>query len=125
MNDVRAFMRSYLSDTTRSAGEVWPAEFEGIVNGYPIWVQLYYLLRSGAPNKDIEELVKASMAIEPFTNYLIEYLNNNGKLSKVMLDNLTTEWNRSASRSTDPYKQLVYNLIGRFEVISRGDDFES
>ena len=53
-------------------------------------------------------------ALEPFSTFFPEYLRT-GRLSKNNQDSLNIEWNRIRT-AADPYKQILYNIVGRFDV---------
>ena len=101
--------------------EGWPIELE-LYDEIPIWGIIYFSIRTG----HIDIALQYAQSIPDsklgnFVNYLSDYYHNDGKLQEQKWNEIQREYkiylstNRN-NTTCDPYKLIVYNIIGRCEV---------
>lgn len=131
-NLIRGFLHvKYNIGSNRSSSieQEWPPELE-LVDGYPIWAEIYYCLRSGN-TEEAQTIISSSKpevvaSLGKFPIYLSEYLKSaDRRLSESKWQEMIQEYKLIVSRSSaitstggtivDPYKIALYNIIARCE----------
>lgn len=87
---------------------------DGSVNGVPVWPLVYYCLRCG----DAEACIQAAEALPPqfsdFKTYLRNYIESaDNRLHPNNEAKLRLQYKRVVRSSPDPYKRIVFCIIGR------------
>ncbi|KAL6074513.1 Nucleoporin nup93 [Balamuthia mandrillaris] len=104
-NFVRAFWRAQFGSDPHN----WPKELEEVVDGYPIWPQVYFALRCGDLQGALEIALSAARVLGDFPSLLQEYIEYQRVLDPAHLN----ECRRVVRASSDVYKRAVYTIIGR------------
>ncbi|VDL19915.1 unnamed protein product [Hymenolepis diminuta] len=134
---VRALVRAYLntkSPVIQVSGDGDFDEFmdceDGIVDGKPVWPMIYYCLRCGALSDAVSIASDGANNLGDFVQTLTTYVNEGRNLPPRTLANVRKAYRRVVKSSRDPYKRLVFCLLGRCdladahtEVCQNIDDF--
>lgn len=104
------YVQSYLKIKMLSTASGYE---DGYVNGVPVWPLVYYCLRCG----DVEATKQAAEALPPqyseFKTYLKEYFaTNERRLHPNNEAKLRVEYKRTVRSSPDPFKRIVYCIVG-------------
>ncbi|KAG1053251.1 hypothetical protein G6F43_004655 [Rhizopus delemar] len=114
-------LRAYI-DVNYKTNSGWKEEGLEIVNELPIWLFIYLLLRTGHKeaaadyinkNKDMFSLERK------FVDYFQEYMESSHHcVSKTTHDEILADYYvfEYGEQKADPYKSLVYKIIGRCEL---------
>ncbi|CAD5117218.1 DgyrCDS6014 [Dimorphilus gyrociliatus] len=121
LNTVKSFLKVRLRD------QFTASLVERTTDGNPVWPAIFYCLRSGDIDGAIEVASSTLKGIGDIANCLKEYKNGLGTES---LAKLQIEYARSVKDSKDPFKRIVYCVIGRCdthddhsEVCEKIDDY--
>ncbi|VDO09399.1 unnamed protein product [Rodentolepis nana] len=134
---VRALVRAYLNTKNpvmQVSGDGDFNEFvdcqDGIVDGKPVWPMIYYCLRCGALSDAVSVASDGANNLGDFVQTLTTYVNEGRNLPPRMLASVRKAYRRVVKSSRDPYKRLVFCLLGRCdladahtEVCQNIDDF--
>lgn len=116
---------AYLKRMMMHSG-TWADDLE-VHNDDPIWAHLFFYVRSGRRDGARKYICKNESAFkessESFLEYFLSYLDSeNGVLDKRLHDSLSREWTRikryGTTTDVDPFKYILFKLIGRFELQS-------
>lgn len=96
---------------------------DGTVGGVPVWPLVYYCLRCG----DSDACLQAAEALPPqysdFKTYLKNYLESaDNRLHPNNEAKLRLQYKRVVRSSPDPYKRIVYSIIGRCDFTDAHPD---
>ncbi|EMR09810.1 hypothetical protein PNEG_01991 [Pneumocystis murina B123] len=119
-------IRAYLNIKFMKNGRWIKSNLE-IVNNIPIWAFLFYLIRCGYLEEAVQYTLKHESLFQKiekaFPIYLKAYfMSPNGKLPRQLNDRLHAEYNqriRFITETSDPYKYVIYKIIGRCELSKR------
>ncbi|VDL92463.1 unnamed protein product [Schistocephalus solidus] len=120
---VRAFL-NVRNPVSCAAGDSRQTGFEasfsdvedGLVDEKPVWPMIYYCLRCGALQDAINIANDAASNLGDFSEILKCYLKQERQLPARMVANLRKNYRRVVKSSRDPYKRLVYCLLGRCDL---------
>ncbi|ESN89906.1 hypothetical protein HELRODRAFT_91231 [Helobdella robusta] len=85
-----------------------------LIDGYPAWAFVYHCLRSGDKAAINQVINKSRNVIGDFANYLTEYTSSDDRrLSAGSEREVRLQYRRTISSSKDPYKRIVYCVVGR------------
>ncbi|KAL7059194.1 hypothetical protein AAHC03_013162 [Spirometra sp. Aus1] len=120
---VRAFLNvknPVLGQTSDSRQNGFEASFsdveDGLVDEKPVWPMIYYCLRCGALQDAINIATEATSNLGDFSEILKCYLKQERQLPAKMVATLRKGYRRTVKSSRDPYKRLVYCLLGRCDL---------
>jgi len=121
INKFKAYTR-----VQESVHPEWKDENFDIIDGLPVWVFIFYLLRAGCVHEILAYVKENLQAIQKidrnFHHYIGSYCSNpDRKLSRQMVERMQSEFQQ---RNTDNSKQdkfriAVYKIIGRIELNKR------
>lgn len=119
-------IRAYLNIKFMKNGK-WTKNNLEIVNNIPIWAFLFYLIRCGFLEEAVRYTIKHESLFQKiekaFPIYIKAYsVSPNGKLPRQLNDRLHAEYNqriRFITETSDPYKYVIYKIIGRCELSKR------
>lgn len=105
----------------------WTKKNLEIVNNIPIWAFLFYFIRCGYLEEAVQYTLKHENLFQKiektFPIYIKAYsMSPNGKLPRQLNDRLHAEYNqriRFVTETSDPYKYVIYKIIGRCELSKR------
>uniref|UniRef100_A0A0X3PLM1 Nuclear pore protein n=1 Tax=Schistocephalus solidus TaxID=70667 RepID=A0A0X3PLM1_SCHSO len=120
---VRAFL-NVRNPVSCAAGDSRQTGFEasfsdvedGLVDEKPVWPMIYYCLRCGALQDAINIANDAASNLGDFSEILKCYLKQERQLPARMVATLRKNYRRVVKSSRDPYKRLVYCLLGRCDL---------
>jgi len=104
---VRAFLNIKYEAHARE-GRAWPAEFE-IVDGYPLWAEIYYSIRSGDYEEAARIATGAQQITAQFSMWLRDFVQSGGRIPQHQRS-ISREYHNMDHTRPDPYKQLLYVL---------------
>ena len=113
-------VRAFLSDIVFREG--FPDYLDDIVvDGVPLWAQLFYCLRCGGRHEAVELLADASRRYPQHPNLAVALiglvgLRDDVELTEAQMQQLRREYNVNARDSTDPFKAFVYNALTRGQI---------
>lgn len=88
---------------------------DGEVEGQPVWALIYYCIRCGDIQAALD--VAALAGLSDFVTYLAEYQENQDqRLSPNSETQIRLFYRRSVIASSDPYKRVVYSVLGCCDV---------
>uniref|UniRef100_A0A6I8QX63 Nuclear pore complex protein Nup93 n=1 Tax=Xenopus tropicalis TaxID=8364 RepID=A0A6I8QX63_XENTR len=94
-----------------------PGLQDGEVEGYPVWALIYYCMRCGDLMAAQQVVNRAQHQLGDFKNCFQEYVHSKDRrLSPTTENKLRLHYRRAVRASTDPYKRVVYCIIGRCDV---------
>ncbi|KAI8089516.1 Nup93/Nic96-domain-containing protein [Halteromyces radiatus] len=115
-------LQSFIQFTFKR-GSRWIDDRFQIADGIPMWAYLYMLLRSGHPSLAIKYVNDHQQDFESaapsFIKYFMEYMNHPEKtLQRSHSVAVLAEYEQMkyGNEIVDPYKLLLYKVIGRCEV---------
>ncbi|KTW29977.1 linker nucleoporin NIC96 [Pneumocystis jirovecii RU7] len=119
-------IRAYLNLKFMKNGK-WTKKNLEIVNNIPIWAFLFYFIRCGYLEEAVQYTLKHENLFQKiektFPIYIKAYsMSPNGKLPRQLNDRLHAEYNqriRFVTETSDPYKYVIYKIIGRCELSKR------
>ncbi|XP_067007700.1 nuclear pore complex protein Nup93 [Anabrus simplex] len=90
---------------------------DGLVNGLPIWPMIYFCLRCGDVSAALSCSRQGGSAFDDFTAVLDELTkSSNRKLADRTEQALKFSYRRHVRNSTDPFKKVVYCILGACDV---------
>ncbi len=115
---IRAFLNVRLAGMWNKS---WPADAEAVVDGYPLWMQIYLCMRCGDLDAALEVARSAPAVSGEFVSFLAAYKADPCRMLPAQLwRQLTASYNQFAgptagdsAASDGSYKQVCYNLLGR------------
>ncbi|KAG5438139.1 hypothetical protein PCANB_002990 [Pneumocystis canis] len=116
-------IRAYLNIKFMKNGK-WIKKNLEIINNIPIWAFLFYFMRCGYLEEAVQYTLKHENLFQKiektFPVYIKAYSSSpNGKLPRQLNDRLHAEYNqriRFVTEMSDPYKYVIYKIIGRCEL---------
>eukprot|EP00698_Gefionella_okellyi_P023163 TRINITY_DN7825_c0_g1_i1.p1 TRINITY_DN7825_c0_g1~~TRINITY_DN7825_c0_g1_i1.p1 ORF type:complete len:836 (-),score=197.95 TRINITY_DN7825_c0_g1_i1:20-2527(-) len=115
VDDIKAFLN--VKYEHGQGQKDWPAEFEAIWNHYPVWPIIYYCMRCGDFDSAVAVAGHAEDQVGPFSAYLREYIIHEGRLPTALRQKILSEYhNLERNPRRDPFKLLVYNVVGRCDA---------
>ncbi|KAI9482779.1 MAG: Nup93/Nic96-domain-containing protein [Benjaminiella poitrasii] len=114
-------LRAYI-DLVFKNGSEWTDDRLEIVKGLPIWVFIFLLMRSGHLDlaaKYVDSHREMFVNDKKFVSYFEQYVNAEDHcVSKATQDEILQDYYRFeyGERVVDPYKLLIYKIIGRCEL---------
>lgn len=122
-NDVVSIVKAVLTKKFNENGK-WVSALE-IVDNFPVWALIYYLVRAGSLKEalsylqsSLEGFQKLGTSFPSYFKAFVESADNT--LPKNLLDNIRKEFNEQVrfydEENSDPFKYALYKLIGRCEA---------
>ncbi|KAL5108187.1 Nuclear pore complex protein Nup93 [Taenia crassiceps] len=116
---VKALVRAFLnvkSLSFQSSGDNGFDSFgdfeDGVVDGKPVWPMIYYCLRCGALQDAASVASDAANNLGDFVQILNTFMIEGRCLPPKLVANVQKTYRRLVKTSRDPYKRLVYCLLG-------------
>ncbi|KAG1675942.1 Nuclear pore complex protein Nup93 [Nymphon striatum] len=109
----------------------YPGLEDGSVDGQPVWPIIYFCLRCGDLSAALQAVSLAGTPLKEFSVYLKDFMNSEDRrLTPANETKIKLEYRRSVRSSTDPFKRIVYCIIGccdvsdyHSEVADKTEDF--
>ncbi|KAJ3424741.1 nuclear pore complex protein nup93 [Anaeramoeba flamelloides] len=125
-----SLVSGYINLIYQSSRNDWPEEFEDMISGFPIWPLVYFSIRCGDPDSALELLTsKSASQCKDAANcafYLKLRLEDGGsKFTKKARSKALNDYRRIDRESNDPYKQMLFNIIGKFEITPNNSILQS
>ncbi|KAJ5080756.1 nuclear pore complex protein nup93 [Anaeramoeba ignava] len=119
---IISLIYGFLNIQFKTSEDHWPSNFVDFVDGIPVWPIIYYLLRCGELESILKFLIDikdvASNDVVQFLVYFKEYIENDGILSEYLWTRLFHQYRNIVHTCDDPYKQIVFNIIGKCDIHS-------
>nr|XP_033796644.1 nuclear pore complex protein Nup93 isoform X3 [Geotrypetes seraphini] len=94
-----------------------PGLQDGEVEGHPVWALIYYCLRCGDLIAAMQVVNRVQHHLGEFKNWFQEYIHSEDRrLSPATENKVRLHYRRALRNSTDPYKRIVYCIIGRCDI---------
>uniref|UniRef100_A0A5K3F567 Nuclear pore protein n=2 Tax=Mesocestoides corti TaxID=53468 RepID=A0A5K3F567_MESCO len=120
---VRSLVRAFLNVKNPAMQSSGDPDFEssgdfedGLVDGKPVWPMIYYCLRCGALRDAISVASDAANNLGEFVQILSSFAANGKSLPAKLVTGIRKTYRRVVKTSRDPYKRLVYCLLGRCDL---------
>ncbi|XP_049849579.1 nuclear pore complex protein Nup93-like [Schistocerca gregaria] len=93
----------------------FPEHYEKTGEGQPLWVVIYYTIRSGDLSMAYEIASRNASSSGTFLHYLKNYMDNGDQrcVCEDLRAQVLADYLKLLRQSKDPYKHVVYNLLGR------------
>ncbi|EUB62716.1 Nuclear pore complex protein Nup93 [Echinococcus granulosus] len=116
---VRALVRAFLNVKNPSSQPSGDCDFDsfgdfedGVVDSKPVWPMIYYCLRCGALQDAASVASDAANNLGDFVQILNTFMAEGRCLPPKLVANVRKTYRRIVKTSRDPYKRLVYCLLG-------------
>ncbi|VDK36595.1 unnamed protein product [Taenia asiatica] len=116
---VKALVRAFLNVKSPSLQPSGDNDFDcfgdfedGVVDGKPVWPMIYYCLRCGALQDAASVASDAANNLGDFVQILNTFMIEDRCLPPKLVANVRKTYRRLVKTSRDPYKRLVYCLLG-------------
>jgi nuclear pore complex protein Nup93 len=107
------FVKGYLNILFDYPNKPFPEELEKGSDGYPLWALIYYLIRCGDLNSALTVATNVS-ATSNFAAFLKSYIDHRDTpLPEEIQRQIIQEYRKLSRSDKDPYKILLYNLLGK------------